>query len=168
MADIVFVVLLVLHVGTVVAWMGGALVFVSVVFPALRGMPPASRGGFITSVLPRYVNFASASSLATTVTGLVLYWYFTQSAPSLPPSGIGLVSIQVGAVLSLMALVAMFGISRPSSRRLVSLTKQMAVTPNESTSRQMSSLQRRSVVGGLLGVALLGLSLIMMVLGAEL
>ncbi len=168
MADIVFIVLLVLHVATVVAWMGGALVFVSVVFPSLRGMPPASRGGFMASTLPRYINFASGSSLAATVTGLVLYWYPSQAAPSLAPSGAGLVAIQAGAVLGVMALILMLGVSRPSSMKMVSLSRQMAATPNETVGRQMSSLQRRSVVGGLLGVALLGLSLILMVVGAEL
>ena len=168
MTDIIFLVLLILHIIAVVAWMGGALLFVSVVFPSLRTMSPASRGDFMASTLPRYINFASRFSAAAIVTGLVLYWYFTQAAPSIAPSDTGLVSIQAGAVLGVIALIIMFAVSRPSSKRLLSLTKQMATAPSESLRGQLASLQRRSVKSGFVGLALLGLSLILMVIGAEL
>lgn len=168
MADLAFLILLVLHMATVVAWMGGALVFVAVVFPSLRAMPPPARGGFMVSTLPRYVDFASGSSLAATATGIALYWYSTQGVPSLAPGDTGLLAVQAGAAAGLMALITMFGVSRPSSRKMVTLSARMAATPSEGVGRQLSSLQRRSVMSGLLGLTLLGLSLVLMVVGAEL
>ena len=59
MTDIIFLTLLTLHIVTVVAWVGGALLFISVIFPSLRNMSPASRGEFMASTLPR----TSVSSL---------------------------------------------------------------------------------------------------------
>ena len=167
MTDVIFLTLLTLHIATVVAWMGGALLFVSVIFPSLRRLSPASRGEFMASALPRYINFVSRFSLAAIVTGLVLYWDFLQGS-SLAPSDPALISIQVGGVFGVIALIVMFGVSRPSAMRMLSLTKQMATGPNDNLRGQLAGLQRKSVTSGILGLALLGASLVIMIVGAEL
>ena len=167
MTDIIFLTLLILHIGTVVAWMGGALLFVSVIFPSLRNLSPATRGEFVASTLPKYIAFVSRFSLAAIVTGLALYWYFIQ-ASSLAPSDPGVISIQLGAVVGVIALIIMFGVSRPSAKKMLLLTKQMASGPSESLRGQLAGLQRRSLTSGILGLALLGVSLVLMIVGAEL
>src|SRR5207237_25407 len=86
MADAVFLVLLVLHVGSIIAWMGGATLFVSVLTPALRRMSPASRSEFILSVIPSYMRFIGGSSIVAAVAGLALHAYITPSAASRAPS----------------------------------------------------------------------------------
>src|SRR2546430_12550816 len=110
MADAVFLVLLVLHVGSIIAWMGGATLFVSVLTPALRRMSPASRGEFVLSVIPSYMRFIGGSSIAAAVAGLALYAYITQVATSLAPSNSGLIFIQVGAVVTIIVLLIAFGV----------------------------------------------------------
>ena len=171
MADAVFLVLLVLHVGSIIAWMGGATLFVSVLTPAVRRMSPAARGEFVVSVIPSYMRFIGGSSIAAAAAGLALYAYITQVVTSLAPSNSGLVYIQAGAVVTLIVLVIAFGVLIPTSRKLVGLLKQsqkQAMTGNDSAkSAQVGSLQKRLGMAARLGVFLLALTFILMIVGAS-
>jgi uncharacterized membrane protein len=171
MADAVFLVLLVLHVGSIIAWMGGATLFVSVLTPALRRMSPASRGEFVVSAIPPYMRFIGGSSIAAAVAGLALYAYITQVATSLAPSSSGLGYIQIGAVVTLIVLLIAFGILIPTSRRLVALVKQSqkqaAPGGDEAMSAQVASLQKRLGMAARVGVLLLALTFILMLVGAS-
>jgi uncharacterized membrane protein len=171
MADAVFVVLLLLHVGSIVAWMGGATLFVSVLAPSMRKMSPASRGEFTLSVLPSYMRFIGGSSIAAAVAGLALYAYITQMGPPLAPSNSGLTYIQIGAVVTLIVLLIAFGVLIPTSRKLVGLLKmsQKQATPggDAAMSAQVASLQKRLGMAARLGVFLLALTFILMIVGAS-
>jgi len=164
MADALFLVLLILHIGAIVAWMGGAALFVSVIIPSLAKMSPPSRAEFIQSALPRYLRFISGSSILAIIAGLILYGY-------LAPSGSGAVYIQAGAVLGLIVLLIALGILVPSGWKLVSLVKQTPAqtgpTPQDQTMTQIAKLQRRMGLAGRLGIALLGIALILMIIGAS-
>src|SRR2546422_7332802 len=124
MADAVFLVLLALHIGSIIAWMGGATLFVSVLTPALRRMSPASRGEIVLSVIPSYMRFIGGSSIAAAVAGIALYAYITQVATTLAPTNSGLIYIQVGAIVTIIILLIAFGVLIPTSRKLVGLLKQ--------------------------------------------
>jgi len=167
MADILFLVLLIAHVTSVVAWLGGAVLFVSVVSPSLRNMSPGARGEFITSALPRYFQFIRGSSITAVVAGILLYAYEALAATSLLPSSSGQISIQIGIVLAIVALIVLFGVVMPAGNKLVTLTKEMAKTPDEKMTGQMANLQKKINMGARLGIALLTLTLILMVVGTE-
>jgi uncharacterized membrane protein len=167
MADAVFLVLLILHVGSIIAWMGGAALFVSVLTPALRKMSPASRGEFVVSVIPSYMRFIGGSSIAAAVAGLALYAYITQVATSLAPSGSGAFYIQIGAVVTLIVLVIAFGVLIPTSRKLVGLLKQAAPDGDSAISARVGSLQKRLGMAARLGVFLLAVTFILMIVGAN-
>ena len=165
MADPLFLVLLILHIGAIVAWMGGAALFVSVIIPSLSKMSPGSRAEFIQSALPRYLRFISVSSILAIIAGVILYGYIA-------PVGPGAGYIQAGAVLGLVVLLIALGILVPSGRKLVSLVKQTpgsqaGTTPQDPTMTQMSRLQKRMGLAGRLGIALLGIALILMIIGAS-
>src|SRR5438046_5523100 len=98
MADPLLLVLLILHIGAIVAWMGGAALFVSVIIPSLSKMSPASRAEFIQSALPRYLRFITGSSILAITAVLILYGYIT-------PSGRGAIYIQAGAVLVIVIIL---------------------------------------------------------------
>jgi uncharacterized membrane protein len=166
-ADAVFLVLLILHVGSIIAWMGGAALFVSVLTPALRKMSPGSRGEFVVSVIPSYMRFIGGSSIAAAVAGLALYAYITQVATSLAPSGSGAIYIQIGAVVTLIVLVIAFGVLIPTSRKLVGLLKQAAPGGDSAISAQVGSLQKRLGMAARLGVFLLAVTFILMIVGAN-
>lgn len=172
MADILFLVLLIAHVIFVVAWMGGAILFVSVISPATRKMSESSKIDFVRSAIPRYVRFISGASISALVVGLLLYVYSVQISPLLGPSAAGLIEIQVGAILGIIALILVFGVVAPASRKLVQIAKDSSGktgpdnAASSSTSGEMARLQNRMRAGSGLGVGLLFLALIMMLVGA--
>jgi uncharacterized membrane protein len=171
MAGAIFLILLILHVGSIIAWMGGAALFVSVLTPAVRKMSPSSRGEFIVSVIPSYMRFIGGSSIAAAVAGLALYAYITQVETSLAPSGSGAIYIQVGAVVTLIVLLIAFGVLIPTSRKLVELLKrsQKPAAPggDSAISAQVGSLQKRLGMAARLGVFLLAVTFILMIVGAN-
>ena len=167
MADPVFIVLLVLHVGAVVAWMGGAALFVSVIMPSLSKISPSSRGEFIQSAFPRYLRFSAGSAVLAIIAGLALYGYAVQAGPTLAPSTQGSPYIQAGAILGLVVLVIALGVLVPAGRKFVALTKQ-PLGPQDPKAAEIASLQRRMGISARLGLALLGITLILMVVGASL
>ncbi len=172
-ADATFLVLLVLHVGAIVAWMGGAALFVSVIIPSLSKMSPASRAEFIQSALPRYLRFITGSSILAIVAGLILYGYATtQTTSSFALTEPDLMYINAGAVLGLVVLIIALGILVPAGRKFISLTRQAPKPPAQPSDQdpmatQLASLQERMGIAGRLGVALLGIALILMVIGAS-
>jgi len=171
-ADATFLILLVLHIGAIVAWTGGAALFVSVIIPSLSKMSPSSRAEFIQSALPRYLRFITGSSILAIIAGLILYGYTTQTATSLAPSTSGLVYIQAGAILGLVVLVIALGILVPAGRKFISLTKQAPKPQGQPSAQdpmaaQLASLQKRMGIAGRLGVTLLAIALILMVIGAS-
>jgi uncharacterized membrane protein len=171
MADALFLVLLILHIGAIVAWMGGAALFVSVIIPSLSKMSPPSRAEFIQSALPRYLRFITGSSILAIIAGLILYGYTTQTATSLAPSPSGLIYIQAGAILGLVVLIIALGILVPAGRKFISLTKlapkpQTQPSAQDPMAAQIAGLQKRMGIAGRLGVTLLAIALILMVIGA--
>ncbi len=171
MVDSVFLVLLVVHVGSIVAWMGGAALFVSVLAPSLSKMSPSSRAEFIVSVLPRYLRFVAGSAVVGILAGLLLYGYATSVGPPLAPSDSGAPYVQAGAILGLVVLIIALGVMVPSGRKLVSLVGQMSKSQtltSTADSARIASLTKRLGAAGRLGVTLLAFALILMVIGASL
>src|SRR5713226_9262538 len=170
MAEALFLVLLILHIAAIVAWMGGAALFVSVIIPSLSKMSLASRAEFILSALPRYLRFITGSSILAIIAGLILYGYYFATSPA--SSFPGLIYIQAGAVLGLAVLIIALGILVPSGRKLISLVKQTSgtqaePTPQDQTMTQMARMQRRMGLAGRLGITLLGIALVLMIIGAS-
>jgi uncharacterized membrane protein len=164
--DIVFLTLLVVHIGSIVSWMGGALLFVSVISPSLRSMSPAARGEFVTSTLPRYFRFIQGTALTAVVAGLALYGYMISSNQA--PSGSAQNALQAGALIALIALIILFGLGIPAGKKMVALIKQMGKTPSEDLAGQVARQQSKVSMASRIGLALLGITLILMILGAEL
>lgn len=169
MADIIFLVLLALHIGSIIGWMGGATLFISVVSPSLRKMTPPTRAEFIISTLPAYLRFIIGTSISGVVAGILLFGYITSVQPSFSPSSSGTVLIQVGAVLGLIVLLMVFGVFLPTSRKLVSLAKQMKQAPTSPSTEgnQITILQKRLTAAGGIGTALLALTLVLMIIGTN-
>ena len=166
MVDVVFVALLIVHVGGIVSWMGGALLFVSVITPSLRSMSPISRGEFITTTMPRYFQFIQGSSITAVLAGLALYGYMIYSDQA--PTGNSQISFSVGALIGLIAFGILFTVGVPAGRKMISLMKQMGKGPSEDLTGQVAAQQRKIAMASRLGVALLGITLVLMVLAAEL
>ena len=164
MPDIVFLALLIVHVGSIVSWMGGAILFVSVITPSLSSMSPAARGEFVISILPRFFRFIQGSSTLAVLAGLSLYGYMIIA--NRPPTTSAQASLSAGALIALVALVIFYSIGRPAGKKMVSLVKQMAQGPSGDLVAQLAVQQRKAAMASRIGVALLGITLILMIVGA--
>lgn len=107
------------------------------------------------------------------IVGLILYVYSVQITPSTGPSSSGLIGIQGGALLGLVALILVYAVVIPTSRKLVQVAVQAstsnanAATSSSTTGTQdIAQLGKRIRAAGGLGVLLLLLALIMMLVGA--
>lgn len=166
-ADAAFLVLLVVHVGAIVAWMGGAALYVSVILPSLSKMSPASRAEFVQSALPRYLRFITGSSLLAIIAGIILYGYVTtQTTSSFALKDPGLMYVQAGAILGLVVLIIALGVLVPAGRKFISLTKQTSGPPAQPPA-EIANLQKRMGMAARLGLALLGIALILMIIGGS-
>ena len=129
-------------------------------------MSPVARGEFLTTTLPRYFRFIQGTSITAAIAGLALYGYMISINQA--PSGSAQIALQAGAALALVALIILFGLGVPAGRKMVALVKQMGKTPSEDLGRQVMVQQRKVSMASRVGVALLGITLILMILGAEL
>ncbi len=164
MADFVFLALLTVHIGSIVAWMGGATLFVSVITPSLGSLSPAARGEFVVSILPRFFRFISGSSTLAVIAGLSLYGYMIASGR--PPTTNAQASLSAGALIALVALGIFYGIGRPAGKKMVALVKQMAQGPSGDLAGQLAVQQRKASMASRISLSLLGITLVLMVIGA--
>jgi hypothetical protein len=105
--------------------------------------------------------------------GVILYGYVTtQTGTSFTLTTPGLYYIQAGAVIGLVVLIIALGILVPAGRKFIALTKQTPrpgtqPSPQDSMATQSVALQKRMSIAGRLGVALLGIALVLMIIGAS-
>jgi hypothetical protein len=164
--DIIFEILLIWHVGSIVAWFGAGILFISVISPSLNKMSAPARGEFVSMTLPRYLDFVTRTGASAVVAGIVLFAY-DDSVSSAMLSNSGFLSISIGALLGLIAFIAVLAIARPTGKKMVALMGQMAKSPSEGMAGEMASLQRKLNMGARLGIVFLSLALILMLVGAN-
>src|SRR5207247_8055479 len=75
-APIVITILAYLHIISAMGWLGGAVLFVSVVGPGLRTLSPMARIEFLSKIGPGATRFFIGSSTATIIFGLGLLFSF--------------------------------------------------------------------------------------------
>ena len=169
MADTIFLILLILHIGFIVTWFGGAALFSMIIAPSLAKIAPASRAEFVIATLPRYMRFIALSAIGSVLFGVLLFGYVTRSAISLGPSSSGLPLIEAGAVLGLLAFILAMGVVYPAGNKLVKTMKQVSSsTAGASQSESViSQLQKRMRIGASSAAGILAITLILMIVGAS-
>ena len=170
LADIVFLILLILHVAFIAAWLGGGSLFISIITPGLAQISAGSRREFIVAVLPKYLRYLAIVSIVAVVAGLLLLVYINQVAPSLAPSAGGSPFIAAGALIGLVALIVAFAVVIPTGNKLVAQLRSSGASSTAepaAPSPLILAIQRRLRAGAGIAVGLLGLALILMVVGAS-
>jgi uncharacterized membrane protein len=124
MADFVLGILLAIHIGSVIGWMGSSIFFTWAVIPSLDSLNSESKMNFLSDVMLRFSKFILVSSSTTIGAGIVLAgWVFSVNSPLLP-TGAGFFSFLVSAVLAFVAfLVALTAIVAPANN-LVQIFKR--------------------------------------------
>lgn len=170
--DIGFVILLVIHLSSVITWMGAAVLFVSVIGPSLQKLNPQSRADFLLEVLPKFARLIRISSIAALVAGILLLGYIGSIDTNLMPSGLGLLLLFSGGVLGLVAFIVAMTVVLPSSSKLLQLLTKMRETPGKAEAsnpgQELINVQDAIRGGARAVAAILVMVLILMVSGAYL
>ena len=158
----------------IVAWLGGGVLFVSIITPALATISPNSRAEVVMAVLPRYARFLGLVSTGAVVAGVLLLVYISDVATSLAPSKSGNPFIGAGALFGLIALIVATGVVIPTANRLVGALKSASNKPELigepgalATASVIPGIQRRLRAGAGAAVGLLTIALILMIIGAS-
>ena len=138
-----FAVLLWLHIVGAVGWLGAAMVFAMLIGPTLPSLSPASRGDLVVKLFPKYIRWGTIFSLITPIFGLALALDLSNGSFSIfrPNNPFGSY-ITAGALLSLVMWVLFFGLVAPTSRKIVSLTREMMSAQGASPERLQKASQR--------------------------
>ena len=163
MSDFIFIVLLILHVGAIVGWMGASVLFVSVLGPSMKGMTPEGKSEFSLNVVPRYARYVLGTSVASVIFGVLLYGYSVMPNSTVAPSSSGLVWIQAGAGLGVVAFILVLAIVWPSSKKLVKLVGD---AKSGGSPGDVAAVQKRVRMGAGIVSGLLVIVLILMITGA--
>ncbi|HXQ92202.1 MAG TPA: hypothetical protein VN739_04290 [Nitrososphaerales archaeon] len=168
MADIVFIAILILHIGFIVTWFGGAALFSMIIAPSLAKIAPAARAEFVIATLPRYIRFIAGSATGAIIFGVLLFGYISRST-TLAPSSSGLPLIEAGAVLGLLAYIIAMGVVYPTANKLVKTMKQMSSSTGAAGQSEsaIAQMQQRMRIGASAAAGILGLTLILMIVGAS-
>jgi uncharacterized membrane protein len=169
LSDIIFLALLIVHVGTVVLWMGASILYVSVLGPSITKLSPSSRADLMKTIGSAYERYVVWNATIAIAAGLILYGYITQVSKSLAPTSSGLVWIVAGVLFGLVAYIIGIMVVTRSNRKLMRMMSQSTTSSSDSggASGEMRMVQRRLAVGGSLQALFLLLALLSMVVGAN-
>ncbi|HXQ94518.1 MAG TPA: hypothetical protein VN864_05045 [Thermoplasmata archaeon] len=106
------------HVISAIGWLGGGMVFVFVVAPALSRMSPASSGEFLVKVVPGVVRFFQVFAGLTILFGFLLLYNMGGSSLLTNSTFYG-VDLSVGIVLALAAFVVSEFVAAPLQLKAV-------------------------------------------------
>ena len=162
--DVILIVLLALHITFIALWAGGATILSSIILPSIGKISPASRKEFIIGVVPRYARFIAATSIGAAIFGILLFGYETGVATVYAPSSTGIIFIEAGAIVGLIALVLALGVAYPTANRLVRTLKNQ--TPESKPDESIPKMQARMRMTAGAVTGLLGITLVLMVIGA--
>jgi Na+(H+)/acetate symporter ActP len=117
MADVLLVTILTyLHVILAMGWLGGAVLFLSVIAPGLRSLGPAASLEFLAKVGPRATWFFIGAATSTVIFGPALFFTLAGDFPATH-------GIYIGIILGLIAYLVGMIVTVPSLRQTASPMK---------------------------------------------
>ena len=141
--DPLLLLLRIVHVGSAMAWFGGAVIGAFFLFPTARALGPAAHG-FMThleKVRRIGIYFPIVAALAI-LSGAALYWRDSNGLSSSwvsSPSGL---TFGLGGLAALAAFVGGMILIAPSSAEQAKIGKELAERGGEPTAAQRERLER--------------------------
>jgi len=166
--DTPMVLLRIVHIATGVIWVGSLFVVVFFVQPSAATLGPAGAPFLAELRRRRFVDVVFIDAVFTVVAGAILYWHdwhLQRSFSDWIGTHLG-AALTVGGLLAISGLAVAGSVTRPTIRRLVSVSRQVAESgapPTPETGARIGALQRRLVVAervsfGLVLVAVVAMS----------
>ncbi len=155
MVDALIAILTYLHVISAIGWLGGAVLFLSVIAPGLRKLSPAASLEFLSKVGPQSTRFFIGAATATIVFGLALFFSLAGDYTS---------GIYGGIVLGLVAYLVAMVVTVPGFMKADRLAKEMIASGHSGPPpAEFTNALRRGGLGVTAVVVLLLLAVIFMV-----
>lgn len=114
-AAVIITVLAFLHIISAMGWLGGAILFVSVIAPGLRSISPMASLEFLAKVGPRATRFFIGAATSTIIFGLLLLFSFSVDFGW---------KLDAGITIALIAYVIALVVTVPSFRKADRLAKE--------------------------------------------
>ena len=158
----------VLHILFAALWVGSAVFFTLYVTPAIRATGPHGAPVMAELMRRRMGGFIAAAAMLTVLSGLWMYWVFTNGFDgSIVAHGAGL-ALGIGGRCGIAAAVIGGAVIGRAAERAGALSRQVAQMPEggarEATMQSVETLQRRIATFSRLAVVLLVAALVAMTL----
>jgi len=157
-----------MHIVSAIVWMGSIVFFTMVLAPVMRNLSPQARAELSIKMTPKFANFVRLFAILTIVFGLSLVLSLTKGdLAALAPTTIWGIGISGGMTLTIIAIVLGFGISIPTSQKIVRLTQEMQSNPQSNAMAQIPRLQKRMAMMSITILALQFCIVALMVIAAR-
>ena len=158
-------VLKVLHVFGGVLWMGGAIMMVFFILPAIRATAPAGgtvMGHLSTKLkLPTVLNHAA---WLTTLCGLALFWRVSGGLDASFFASTSGISLTIGSIAGVLAFIGAVFIQLPRAKRIARLSAEAAPSPSPEQTEVIAAEQKKFALGGKIVIVCFMMSLLGMLL----
>ena len=156
----------VVHVFSAVVWVGGGVIMVLFIAPAVQATAPA--GGAVMAhlvgklKLPTVLNH---TAWLTAITGLAMFWRIASGAdPAYFQTAQGM-GQAIGSVTGMLAFIGAVFVQLPRSKKIGALGAEAGGSPSEAQVAVIQDEQRKFALGGKVVVALFGITLLGMLMG---
>lgn len=152
------------HVLFASLWFGAGVYQVSVIGRGLMAAGPAG-GGFVVALMRNggIGRFFAISGGLTILFGAALYGKLMSDEAIETFSGRGL-WLTLGAIVAILAFLHGLTSNMPTERKLIALCNQVKGAPTKEQGEQMAALGQKLGKMGAVGVALVGLAMLLMLL----
>jgi uncharacterized membrane protein len=151
---LIITILLYLHVISAMGWLGGAILFLSVIAPGLRSLSPPASLEFLVKVGPKSTRFFIGAATSTVIFGIALFIALAGDYTS---------GIYVGISLGLLAYLTALLVAVPSFNKADRLAKEIMSKPPGPPPPEFQNALKRGGIGVTVAVVLLLLAVIFMV-----
>ncbi|MHB8568180.1 MAG: hypothetical protein ACYC7D_14985 [Nitrososphaerales archaeon] len=146
MADLIFIILLTLHVGGVITWTGSSVMYSLVIGPSLAKTDVAElKPEFAISMFSKISKFITAASIITLLAGFFLFDYISTVATYILPAGPRILFIYAGAMLGFAAFVLTLAAVMPTTNRIIKILRSRVLIETSSSSGKVALVSARRV-----------------------
>ena len=157
-----------MHIVSAIGWMGSTIFFAMILAPVMRSLSPQARAEFSIKMTPKFANFVRLFAILTVIFGLSLVLSLTKcNLEALALTTIWGIGMSGGITLTIIGLALGFGISIPTSKKMVKLTQEMQSNPQSTAMAQIPKLQKRMAITTITILALQFCIVVFMVMAAR-
>jgi hypothetical protein len=170
MIDYIYIVLLFIHIGAVIGWVGAAMFGNIVLSPLGPKLSAATRADFGKLIAPQSSSYSLRMALVALVAGALLYAYVEFVVPTSEAiSSLGDPFIGVGALIGLIVPIIFTWVQLSTTKKTGAISAQIAQSQAQAgvLGAKLEELQKKSTLAGRLALIALFIVIVLMVIGTN-